>query len=173
MIRSLRMEMAVKNEILIHTVGLSGFKALAHTHWVLSPQSHCTEGASAPWGVEKGLCWPLCWAHSTLCVAGTSRLKTGAAENYRLPNTFLRLLQNKANTVKNKLHGCLLEILCRRKKINLQNHPPATTECTSDFPRITTSSSSSPLPLFILSFKMTRQSAPGVRLIKGLFLGEI
>lgn len=67
MIWGLHMEIAAKNEILIHTVGLSGFKALAHTHWVLSPLPHCTQGGWAPRGVEKGPCWPLYWAHFTLC----------------------------------------------------------------------------------------------------------
>lgn len=57
------METEVRNEPLIQTMGLSGFKAPAHTHCVLSPLPHCTQGDQTPWGMEKGPCWPICWAH--------------------------------------------------------------------------------------------------------------
>lgn len=73
------METEVRSEPVIQTLGLSGFKAPAHTHCVLSPLPLCTP-------VLVGLGPPGC-KHTTL--------RPGAERNYRLPNTFLRLLQNR------------------------------------------------------------------------------
>lgn len=77
------METEVRSEPVIQTLGLSGFKAPAHTHCVLSPLPLCTQGGQRP---LVGLGPPGC-KHTTL--------RPGAERNYRLPNTFLRLLQNR------------------------------------------------------------------------------
>lgn len=42
------METEVRSEPVIQTLGLSGFKAPAHTHCVLSPLPLCTQGGQRP-----------------------------------------------------------------------------------------------------------------------------
>lgn len=178
------MEMAARREPLIQTVGLSGFKAPAHTHCVLlfSPRPHlpprCPQGDWPPCVMEQGTCC-LYAGLTGPCVGLMSpdprytTLKTCGSKESPSAKYVSQTFRKQREYCKEHHEIGVVEHFKKKEKSAFKITPQQLMERT-DFPRITTSSSSSsPLPLFFLNFEMTRQSTLGVRLIKGLFLGEI